>query len=120
MSSYRSLLSVFVSLIKQKPWTYRLQLKDQAEEEQWSNWLIQPSETWLETEKQGPYPLKDIEKIEINPLELFSDGNRMPQRKLVHIEEVKSLLDDLRINYQVDKNIVSLHPASLIPAADTD
>lgn len=118
MSSYTSLLSVFVSLIKQKPWTYRLQLKNWPEEETWSNWLIQPSETWLETEKQGPYPLKDIERIEINPLELFSDGNRMPQRKLVHIEEVKSLLADLRIDYEVNKNIISLHPASLIPVVD--
>lgn len=120
MSSYSSLLSVFVSLIKRKPWTYRLQLKDRHEEQSWSNWLIQPSETWLETEKQGPYPLKDIEKIEINPLELFSEGSRIPQRKLVHVEEVKNLLSDLRIRYEVDKNIISLHPSSLIPVVDPD
>jgi hypothetical protein len=43
-----------IPLLRNKPWTYWLKIKEQPLTQDWSAWLIAPTETYLETERRGP------------------------------------------------------------------
>lgn len=53
----------FIRSLKDKPCTYRLKIKNDPLTKEWSNWLIQPSENYIEAKRQGPYAINEIEWI---------------------------------------------------------
>jgi len=40
---------------------YRFKIKNESLTPDWSDWLIQPTESYVEVERQGPYALHQIE-----------------------------------------------------------
>ena len=99
----------FIYAVKAKPYTYRLQIKNGSSNAAWSNWIIKPSETYYETEKQGPYAVHDIEWIELNPVEERKEGNLIPVKKVDHTDEIVKLLEELTIPYMIVDGITRIY-----------
>ena len=59
--------SIFIDLLKGKGFCFRIKTKGHEMNGQWSQWLIQPSPSYFETEQDGPVVLRDMEWIEIKP-----------------------------------------------------
>lgn len=77
-------LNKFIPYFKGSPYRYRLKLKGIALANNWSKWLIQPSESYLETEKNGPIAISVIEWIEIDPIEINQEGKLVAPRMIDH------------------------------------
>jgi hypothetical protein len=70
----------------------------------WSSWLIQPSNSYVEVELQGPYALHQIEWIDIDPIEKRQVGKLVATAVIDHTEVVLQLLQDSAIHYiTIDK-----------------
>ena len=92
-------VELFVHTINKKPYTYRLKIKNQPLDAEWSNWLIHPSDSYIEVEEQGPYSLDDIEWVEINPVKKMRAGNLSAAKEIDHSTEIIKLLDYLSFTY---------------------
>jgi hypothetical protein len=46
---------------------FRFKLRGEVKAEPWGNWLIAPSQGYLENDASGPYPLLQLAWIEIDP-----------------------------------------------------
>lgn len=69
--------------MKGKQLKYRIKIKNEPLTPLWSNWIINPSKTYYETEKQGPYAIKEIEFIEVGPVENDKDGKQNDHSQLI-------------------------------------
>lgn len=77
---------------------YRFKIKHESLTLDWSNWLIQPTENYLEVERQGPYALHQIEWIDIDPIEKRQVGKLVVTAVIDHTEVVLKLLQDSAIH----------------------
>lgn len=87
-------LKDLVPLLNNKPWTYRLKIMQQPLPTEWSNWLIASVESYIEAEKQGPYPVRQIEWIDINPIEMKTTGRLMRTTETDHSDDVINFLKE--------------------------
>ena len=99
---------MFIESAKGKPWKYRPKLIDEELSEDWSNWIMIPIEGYVELEFYGPYRTKEIEWIEIDPIEIKRIGKLIPERIIDHRNEVTLLLTNLDIDFTVQDRIIRL------------
>ena len=99
----------FMHAIKKQPYTYRLKIKNKLLNAPWSNWLCHPSDNYIEAEIQGPYPLNDIEWIEINPVEKRKEGKLIPEKEFDHSAAIMRLLEDLSFPFMITGGIISTY-----------
>ena len=78
MAINRKYWKLLIALLHKKLWTFKLKIINQPLATEWSKWIISPTESYLETEKQGPYPVTKIEWFDINPIESKDTGRLMP------------------------------------------
>lgn len=90
-------IAYFTYAIKGKLPSYRLKIKNEPLGNHWSNLLINSSNNYYKTEKQGPYSVDDIEWIEINPVESRKEGRSLAEKKIDHSAEIIKLLEDLTL-----------------------
>lgn len=99
-------LNDLLLFLKGKPFTYRLKIQNESLSSEWSNWLIQPTESYIEAERQGPYAIKEIEWIDINPIEKKRLGRLIPETSVDHTTEVLKILESMEIGFFIiDKTI---------------
>jgi hypothetical protein len=77
---------------------YRCKIRHESLTLDWSNWLIQPTESYVEVERQGPYALHQIEWIDIDPIEKRQVGKLVATALIDHTEVVLKLLQDSAIH----------------------
>ncbi len=94
------------SVLHKKPWTYRLKIIYEPIVTDWSNWVITPTETYIEAEKQGPYQASQIEWIDINPIEIKVIGRIMPEKEINHSDQIIQLLEDHSIVYKIAGDVI--------------
>lgn len=99
----------FIHAAKGKPYGYNLKIKNVSSEDPWSIWIIKPSDSYYETEKQGPYPINEIEWIEVNPIEERKDGKLITVKLVDHTEEIVKLLDELTLPYMIVETIIRIY-----------
>jgi hypothetical protein len=106
---YFDAVELFVRRIKEKPYKYRLKIKNQASDAVWSKWLIQPSDSYIESEMQGPCSINDIEWVEIDSIEKKNVGKLVPEKEIDHSTEVIKLLEYLTFPFMVTDGIISVY-----------
>lgn len=104
-----------ISKLRNKPWTYRLKIVQQPVIQEWSNWLISPTETYLETEKQGPYPMTQIEWIDINPIEIREVGKLFSPIKKDHSTEIAAMLSSKGFIYKKVEHLFRICTSNVHP-----
>lgn len=75
----------------------------------WSNWLGQPSYSYIEAEAQGTYSIDHIEWIEIKPFEKRVEGRLIAATVFDHSEEIIKLLDYVEFPYMVTDGTISVY-----------
>ncbi len=98
---YFDSVECFIYAVRSKPYTFRMKIKNSEQDNSWSNWIIKPSDSYYETEKQGPYPINEIEWIEVNPTEERQDGKLISVKQIVHTDKIVKLLEELTIPYMI-------------------
>lgn len=102
-----STISEFINRRRGRPWQYRLKVKDELLPGKWSQMLIHPTPGYIEVE-EGPYSLRQIEWIDINPMELRKEGRLMPLKEVDHTVEIVKLLNDLGIHFLITEGVVRI------------
>ncbi|MCW3074539.1 MAG: hypothetical protein JWP69_1608 [Flaviaesturariibacter sp.] len=91
----------FLNAVKSIRVTCRFKIKNESLIDDWSNWLIKPSDSYLEAEGQGPYNISDIEWIDINPVKNHEAGKLVSPKAIDHSGDLVQLLEDLSIPYLI-------------------
>ena len=102
----------FIYAVKTQPYKYNLKIKNESPSAGWSNWIIKPSDNYLETEMQGPCAVSSIEWIEVNPVEERKDGRLVPAKDIDHTNEIVNLLEDLSIPHMIVEEIIRIYIVS--------
>jgi hypothetical protein len=102
-------IDLFIYAIKKYPVTYRLKIKNEPVVPAWSDWLIQPTDSYIEAAAQGPYAVDAIEWLEINPIETRTEGKIIPANEIDHTEAIIKLLEWLWFPYVIKDGIISLY-----------
>jgi len=79
-------------------WTYRLKPVNENNATAWSRFLIMPSPGYIETET-GPVSIRDVEYIDINPVEYRHIGRLIPPKLYDHTAAIQGYLDAFAILY---------------------
>ncbi len=59
----------------------------------WCRWLIIPVEGYLETGSTGPVPVRDVEWVDVDPMEIVAEGRLIPAR---YVDRSEALVRTLR------------------------
>lgn len=59
---------------------FRIKLRDSTEPDMWCDWLIAPTDGYLETGPTGPAALRSIEWVDIDPTEIGCHGRQVKPR----------------------------------------
>ena len=102
-------IDLFVYAIKKYPVTYRLKIKNESVVQDWSHWLTQPSESYIEAAAQGPYAVDAIEWLEINPIETRAEGKLIAAKEIDHTAEIIKILEWLWFPYMITDGIISVY-----------
>jgi hypothetical protein len=92
---------------KNKGWAFRLKVTSGEAPTVWSRFFISPSDSYIETDA-GPVPIRDIEYIDINPIEYRYVGRLVADKPYDHSGEIKMLLDDIGISYSQDDSFIRI------------
>lgn len=99
----------FIYAVRKKPYTFCIKIKNGEQDNSWSNWIIKPIDSYYETEKQGPYPINEIEWIEVNPIEERQDGKLISVKQIDHTDKIVQLLEELTIPYMIVEQIIRIY-----------
>jgi len=102
-------VELFVYSINKKPYTYRLKIKNEPLDAEWSNWLIHPTESYIEVQVQGPYSIDDLEWVEIDAIEKRYIGKLVPEKEFDHSATIIKLLDYLSFPYKQSGQVFSVY-----------
>ena len=106
---YFDALDYFLTTTKSLKVAYRLKISGEAVNDSWSNWIIKPTDSYIETEMQGPCPVNTIDWININPVENSQLGQRVPHKAIDHSKELLRLLEKLSLPYMVVDQLISIY-----------
>ena len=70
----------------------------------WSNWLTFPSDGYGEITVVGPFLLRDVSRVEVNPVELRKVGRLIPEKEIDHSDELRDALTKFRIHFNENEN----------------
>lgn len=60
----------------------------------WSEWLTFPSNGYGEIIRHGPFLIREVKLIEINPIEVRRLGRLLPDKNVDHSEELEFALNE--------------------------
>lgn len=102
-------VDLFIKAIQGKPFSYRLKIKNEPLQVEWSNWLAMPSVSYIEAATQGPYRIGDIEWIDINATEEKIVGQLIAAKYVDHSSAIIKLLESFTFPYMVVDGIISVY-----------
>lgn len=106
---YVDSIDLFINTLKTKPFKYRLKINNMPLTANWSSWLGQPCDDYIEAEVQGSYPLSEIEWIEINPIESGMEGAPIATNENDHFAGIIKLLEELEFPFMVSDCVMSVY-----------
>jgi hypothetical protein len=66
----------------------------------WENWIISPTDHYVETGSLGPVPMREVEWIEVDTVELRYIGRLVGHRKVEHLAELIQVFEEKSIEFQ--------------------
>lgn len=107
----------FIELYDQQSFVvgFRVQTKSNCDEKYqnyiggsgWKHWLGCTEDRYLDFGYE-PTPYRMIKQIQINPIEERDRGKLMLSQVMNHTEEVCQMLDELKINYEMQHVLICL------------
>jgi hypothetical protein len=79
----------------------RAKLKHEEVPSRWSSLFLLPVPGYIETSSYGPVPRREIEWIELDPIEQRFIGQRVPRQILDHTEQILQQLEAHNIRAQL-------------------
>ncbi|MEI9955280.1 MAG: DUF6678 family protein [Ferruginibacter sp.] len=98
------MLNNLILFFKDRSYRYRIKIKNEPVHDEWSSWFILPSESYVETEKDGPIAIADIEWIEIDAVEIKATGKLTPPKITNHTATVINFLKSESIDFIETEN----------------
>lgn len=86
-------------IIKQLSLLIRVTFKDETVSK-WSNWLTFPSDGYGEIQVTGPFLIREVSCIEVNPIEIRKVGRLVPDKKIDHSIELRDALTKAGIEFE--------------------
>lgn len=102
-------IDLFIYTLKARPFKYRLKIKNQPITEDWSSWLGQPYDNYIEAENQGSYSVHDIEWVDIISREKRMEGDSNTVKDYGHSAAKTKLLEDLEFPFMITDDIISVY-----------
>ena len=68
---------------------------------EWGKWFVFPSDGYGEVARYGPFQIKDVCYIEVNPVEHRKVGRLLPEKEIDHSEELESALAGAGIVFEI-------------------
>lgn len=65
----------------------------------WSDWLIFPTDGYGEISSYGPFRIRDVSFLEIDPVKVISVGRLVPDRKVDKRGELEKILKEERVAF---------------------
>jgi hypothetical protein len=93
---------LFISFLKNKPFLFRLKIKNLDISRSWSEKIANPIPHYIAAESQGKFHLDEVEWIEIKTLET-------EREKSEDFQELQKFLDTLEFPYLIDDEKIGLY-----------
>jgi hypothetical protein len=75
----------------------RAKIKDDDVPSNWSRWFIIPVLGYVEASSFGPMPRREIQWLEIDPIEIKHIGRLVPAKSIDHTTDILQILDRVSI-----------------------
>jgi hypothetical protein len=85
---------------------YRIKPASALDPGDWCAWLIVPVEGYLETGATGPVPMRDVEWVDIDPLEAVPQGRRALSKPVDKTESILRALRETRVKVEMASGLV--------------
>jgi hypothetical protein len=95
-------------IIKQLTLLVRVGFEDETVSE-WSKWLTFPSDGYAEIQVTGPFLIRKVSYIEINPIEIRRVGRLVPDREIDHSKKLEEYLTNAEIEFDVIDTIYRIN-----------
>jgi len=74
----------------------------------WSKWMTFPSPGYGEITRHGPFQFRDVEFIEINPIEIRTMGKRVSEKSIDHSKKLIENLQYLNIDHKQSSDLIRI------------
>jgi len=98
---------LLVRIIQRFGGQVRVKVKWDAEVS-WSTWIIIPTSGYIELSEIGPYPVREIEWLEINPIKFEHIGRLVPPRRIDNTSQLEADLRNADIPYTILDGLVKI------------
>ena len=78
----------------------RVKLRHEPILDKWSGYLNIPESGYVEPSAYGPYPMRDLEYVLVDPIEQRYIGRLVPDRIIDHTQQVISLFEAEGLQYE--------------------
>jgi hypothetical protein len=93
-----------VNIIQANKCEVRLKVKGSPEPEGWNSGVAIPVSGYIEI--NGPWPIHQVDWVEINPVVMEYIGRLVPPRKVNSLIKIESELSQANLLYTVSDNII--------------
>lgn len=83
-----------------------------GEYSEWSKWLGLPVDGYAELEATGPFLIRDVVLVEVNPIERKYLGRLLPDREIDHSIELREALKNKKIKFTESEGLFLIVPST--------
>lgn len=97
-----------IGVIQTNKCKVRMKVKGCLAPEGCNNWVIIPTSGYVETGGQGPWPIRQVEWVEIDPIVTEHIGRRVPPKRIDSSMQIEEGLRQVDISYTVLDGIIRI------------
>ena len=86
----------------------RAKLRNHDTPSAWSRWYILPVPGYIEASSYGPVPKREIEWIELDPVEIWHIGRLVPPKHIDHTPTIYQQLKSHGVNMQIIEGLIRI------------
>lgn len=99
-----------IDVLRFFPCKTRVKWTQNSEPTQWEDSLFIPVQNYLETGKLGPVPMREVEWVEVDPIEIHHIGRLVADRQVDHLEDLVHTLSQRGIAFQQVEQYLRFDP----------
>ncbi|UOQ54642.1 DUF6678 family protein [Hymenobacter cellulosivorans] len=78
----------------------RVKLQAEVAVSPWSKWFTVPVVSYIETASTGPYPIREVEWVEVNPFVVENRGRLIMPRMLNYEQQIREAFEAEKIRFE--------------------
>jgi hypothetical protein len=99
--------SALVNIIQAAKCTARIKLNSRLDASSWS-WIIIPVPGYIELGSVGPWPIREVEWLEINPIVTEHIGRLVAPRIIDNLSQLEVALREANLPYTISEGIIRI------------